>query len=254
MLNSLPWFIGLRYVRARSHKFFVSFITWVSLLCVCLGVTALIVDPVGDERPRNRHARSPAGAVRARTGVRPRRIDCRAGLAATRGHGATRSQRGWRLALSGDRGAVGAQARDVAGEAARHRSHARGRRGARGAFHRRRKTRGPGARLGSRHRRRRLRADARARRRRHHHRAGAHHRCQRRARSAPARIPGGGHVRRRRAGLRQCPADRRARRRARPAAEPRRAHGAARELPRAARRGAVLRAARRHPARRRGSA
>ena len=43
MTNSLPWFIGLRYVRARSHKFFVSFITWVSLICVCLGVTALIV-------------------------------------------------------------------------------------------------------------------------------------------------------------------------------------------------------------------
>src|SRR5688572_25631870 len=43
MTNSLSWFIGLRYVRARSHKFFVSFITWVSLLCVCLGVTALIV-------------------------------------------------------------------------------------------------------------------------------------------------------------------------------------------------------------------
>ena len=42
-MNSLSWFIGLRYVRARSHKFFVSFITWVSLLCVCLGVTALIV-------------------------------------------------------------------------------------------------------------------------------------------------------------------------------------------------------------------
>src|ERR1041385_4142152 len=43
MLNSLSWFVGLRYVRARSHKFFVSFITWVSLLCVCLGVMALIV-------------------------------------------------------------------------------------------------------------------------------------------------------------------------------------------------------------------
>jgi len=43
MLNSLPVFVGLRYVRARSHKFFVSFITWISLLCVCLGVTALIV-------------------------------------------------------------------------------------------------------------------------------------------------------------------------------------------------------------------
>jgi lipoprotein-releasing system permease protein len=43
MLNSLPLFVGLRYVRARSHKFFVSFITWVSLLCVALGVMALIV-------------------------------------------------------------------------------------------------------------------------------------------------------------------------------------------------------------------
>ena len=43
MLNSLPLFIGLRYVRARSHKFFVSFITWISLLSVCLGVMALIV-------------------------------------------------------------------------------------------------------------------------------------------------------------------------------------------------------------------
>jgi lipoprotein-releasing system permease protein len=42
MLNSLPLFVGLRYVRTRSDKFFVSFITWVSLLCVCLGVTALI--------------------------------------------------------------------------------------------------------------------------------------------------------------------------------------------------------------------
>src|ERR1700761_7286388 len=36
-------FVGLRYVRARTHKFFVSFITWVSLLGVGLGVTALIV-------------------------------------------------------------------------------------------------------------------------------------------------------------------------------------------------------------------
>lgn len=43
MLNSLSWFVGLRYVRARSHKFFVSFITWVSLICVCVGVTFLIL-------------------------------------------------------------------------------------------------------------------------------------------------------------------------------------------------------------------
>jgi lipoprotein-releasing system permease protein len=43
MLHPLPLFVGLRYVRARSHKFFVSFITWVSLLGVCIGVAALIV-------------------------------------------------------------------------------------------------------------------------------------------------------------------------------------------------------------------
>jgi lipoprotein-releasing system permease protein len=36
-------YVGLRYVRARTHKFFVSFITWVSLLGVGLGVAALIV-------------------------------------------------------------------------------------------------------------------------------------------------------------------------------------------------------------------
>ncbi len=50
MFYPLSLFVGLRYVRARSHKFFVSFITWVSLLGVCIGVAALIVDAVGDER------------------------------------------------------------------------------------------------------------------------------------------------------------------------------------------------------------
>jgi lipoprotein-releasing system permease protein len=75
MTKSLPWFIGLRYVRARSHKFFVSFITWVSLLCVCLGVMFLIVvlsvmNGLGSElRDRllalSAHARvyAPAGAA-----------------------------------------------------------------------------------------------------------------------------------------------------------------------------------------------
>jgi lipoprotein-releasing system permease protein len=42
-MNSLPLFIGLRYVRPRSQQFFVSFITAVSLLCVCVGVAALII-------------------------------------------------------------------------------------------------------------------------------------------------------------------------------------------------------------------
>ena len=43
MFQPLPLFIGLRYVRARQHKFFVSLITWVSLVGVALGVAALIV-------------------------------------------------------------------------------------------------------------------------------------------------------------------------------------------------------------------
>jgi lipoprotein-releasing system permease protein len=43
MFYPLPLYVGLRYVRARSSKFFVSFITWASLLGVCVGVAALIV-------------------------------------------------------------------------------------------------------------------------------------------------------------------------------------------------------------------
>ena len=43
MFHPLSLFIGLRYARARSHRFFVSFITWVSLLGVAVGVAALIV-------------------------------------------------------------------------------------------------------------------------------------------------------------------------------------------------------------------
>jgi lipoprotein-releasing system permease protein len=43
MFHPLSLFVGLRYVRARTHKFFVSFITWASLLGVCVGVAALIV-------------------------------------------------------------------------------------------------------------------------------------------------------------------------------------------------------------------
>jgi len=42
MFHPLSLFIGLRYVRSRSRGFFVSFISWVSMLGVCVGVTALI--------------------------------------------------------------------------------------------------------------------------------------------------------------------------------------------------------------------
>ncbi len=42
MFHPLPIFVGLRYVRTRRQGFFVSFISWISMLGVCVGVAALI--------------------------------------------------------------------------------------------------------------------------------------------------------------------------------------------------------------------
>jgi len=42
MFHPLPIFVGLRYVKTRRQGFFVSFISWVSMLGVCVGVAALI--------------------------------------------------------------------------------------------------------------------------------------------------------------------------------------------------------------------
>lgn len=42
MFQPVPVFVGLRYSLGREHSFFVSFITWVSLIGVALGVAALI--------------------------------------------------------------------------------------------------------------------------------------------------------------------------------------------------------------------
>ena len=48
MFHPLSLFVGLRYVRSRSHRFFVSFITWVAVLGVALGVVvALMVSAIG---------------------------------------------------------------------------------------------------------------------------------------------------------------------------------------------------------------
>src|SRR5258708_35593492 len=43
MFRARSVFVGPRYVRGRRHAFFASFITWVSLAGVALGVAALIV-------------------------------------------------------------------------------------------------------------------------------------------------------------------------------------------------------------------
>jgi lipoprotein-releasing system permease protein len=42
MFHPLPLYIGLRYLRSRSRGFFVSFISWISMLGICVGVAALI--------------------------------------------------------------------------------------------------------------------------------------------------------------------------------------------------------------------
>jgi lipoprotein-releasing system permease protein len=42
VFHPLPLFVGLRYVRTRRQGFFVSFISWISMAGVCLGVAALI--------------------------------------------------------------------------------------------------------------------------------------------------------------------------------------------------------------------
>ncbi len=43
MFQPLSLFVGLRYVRARAQKFFVSFLTWIAAVGVGAGVAALIV-------------------------------------------------------------------------------------------------------------------------------------------------------------------------------------------------------------------
>lgn len=42
MFHPLPLFLSLRYVRSRHRGFFVSFISWISMAGICVGVAALI--------------------------------------------------------------------------------------------------------------------------------------------------------------------------------------------------------------------
>jgi lipoprotein-releasing system permease protein len=42
MFHPLPIFLSLRYVRSRHRGFFVSFISWISMVGICVGVAALI--------------------------------------------------------------------------------------------------------------------------------------------------------------------------------------------------------------------
>ena len=40
---SYEWFVSLRYLKAKRKQTFISLITWISILGVAVGVTALIV-------------------------------------------------------------------------------------------------------------------------------------------------------------------------------------------------------------------
>lgn len=42
MFHPVPVYVGLRYVVSRSRGFFISFISWISMLGICVGVAALI--------------------------------------------------------------------------------------------------------------------------------------------------------------------------------------------------------------------
>jgi len=42
MFHPVPVYVGLRYVVSRHRDFFVSFISWISMLGICVGVAALI--------------------------------------------------------------------------------------------------------------------------------------------------------------------------------------------------------------------
>jgi lipoprotein-releasing system permease protein len=42
MFHPVPVYVGLRYVVSRSRGYFVSFISWISMLGICVGVAALI--------------------------------------------------------------------------------------------------------------------------------------------------------------------------------------------------------------------
>src|SRR6266478_2507146 len=69
MFHPLSVYVGLRYVRARSYTFFVSFITWASLVGVCVGVAALIVILPAQSRPQSRapgHSEREAGRASRR--------------------------------------------------------------------------------------------------------------------------------------------------------------------------------------------
>ena len=45
MFHPVPVYVGLRYVVSRSRGFFVSFISWISMAGICVGVAALIMIP-----------------------------------------------------------------------------------------------------------------------------------------------------------------------------------------------------------------
>ena len=145
MFQPVPVFVGLRYSLAREHSFFVSFITWVSLGGVALGVLALIT------------VLSVMNGFESE--LRSRLLSLSAHATLTAPEGAPIAD--WRDRLHElqgapglvGRGAVSRYGRDAepsAGDGRRHRARHRPGPGAQGVDHRRRDARGQarGARAG----------------------------------------------------------------------------------------------------------
>ena len=206
MFQPVPVFVGLRYSLAREHSFFVSFITWVSLLGVAVGVARADHRAVGHERLRDRIAHpapQPLGAreLSADGAAMPdwrERIRALAGRAGTRRRGAVPRYRCDAEPCSDMSGAI-VRGIDPALENERVGDR---------ALDARRQALEPEAGIARHHSRADARVPAAGRRRRHRDRHGSERRCreQRRGhgtRAAAAAIPGGRHFRGRAAGTRQ---------------------------------------------------
>ena len=224
MFQPVPVFVGLRYSLAREHSFFVSFITWVSLLGVALGVLALItvisvMNGFESELRGRLLSLSAHATVTADSGDRPE------GLAAAYPRARRRAGAHRRRALSRYRRHAEPSSGHGRGHRARHRSGAR----EPGLDHRRCHARGQVDRSSARNEPHRARADARLPARsgtgRHRHRHDSRQRiCRRCHRAAIAEFRGGRDFRGGIAGARQRARARQSRRR-RGAARARRSDG-----------------------------
>jgi len=57
MFHPVPVYVGLRYVVSRSRGFFVSFISWISMAGICVGLVVLTLGWYFHGQPAFRNGR-----------------------------------------------------------------------------------------------------------------------------------------------------------------------------------------------------